>query len=111
MRQTPCFYDVKSILDRLVRGRTGNLRLLHGDTFDWSTRDNLLMAVVQPGGLDEYRLIDPELARQGRGSETNLVIALVRGVSDFSRMPLDGPYASDQDIQTIIEWINIGMPE
>lgn len=107
----PRFADVKRILDRLVEGRTDFLKDIHGRTFGWSTKAELAAAVVTPGGTRSYRLIDPDLARQGRGAETNLIIALTRGVDDFSRMPLDGPYASAAEVGTIVAWINGGMPD
>ena len=106
-----CFADVKAILDELVKNRTRHLKEIHGETFDWSSKQALANAVVEPGGANNYRLIDPELVEQKRGEETNLVVALTKGVGNFSRMPLDGPYASDEQIQTIVNWINVGMPD
>ena len=107
----PTFELVKAILDRLVEGRTENLRLIHGDSFGWSTKAELLAAEVHPGGSTAYRLIDPVLAAAGRARETFLYVALYQGVGDFSRMPLDGPYALPEDMNVIEAWINGGMPD
>jgi hypothetical protein len=110
MKTVPRFTDVQAILDRLVGDRKDFLKEIHGESFGWSTWEELVNAVVEPGGARTYRLIDPELAKQGRGAETNLIIALTRGVDSFSRMPLDGPYASEAELQTLIDWINTGCP-
>ena len=111
MKTIPRFTDVQAILDRLVGDRQDALKEVHGETFGWSTSEELVNAVVEPGGSRSYRLIDPELVKQGRGADTNLIVALTRGAGGFSRMPLDGPYASEAELQTIIDWINAGCPE
>lgn len=107
----PSFAEIQRILDERVDGRWDDLEIFHGPGFGWKTKKQLQEAVVRPGGSREFRLIDPELARQRRGAETNLVISLVRGVGGFSRMPKDGPYASQAQIDAIIAWINGGMPD
>jgi len=107
----PKFSEIQALLDLLVDGRWEFLEVIHGDGFGWKTKQQLQAAVVRPGGSKEFRLIDPELARQGRGRETNLVQALVKGVGGFSRMPKDGPYAAPDQIQRIVDWIDGGMPD
>lgn len=107
----PSFKDIQTILDRLVNGRWDFLEVFHGDGFGWKTKQQLQQVVVRPGGTQQFRLIDPDLARQGRGRETHLVVALVRGVGGFSRMPKDGPYATTPEIDQIVAWINGGMPD
>ncbi|HEY0513265.1 MAG TPA: cytochrome c [Thermoanaerobaculia bacterium] len=111
MSAIPTFPQIRAILDALVDGRWEFLKDIHGPTFEWTTKPQLQAAVVRPGGSQEYRLIDPELARQGRGRETNLIQALVKGVGGFSRMPKDGPYAKPEQIDAIVAWINGGMPD
>lgn len=109
--QTPSFADVQRILDRLVDGRWDFLQVIHGPGFGWQNKQQLAQAVVQPGGTKQYRLIDPQLVKEKRGQETNLIKALTTGVDHFSRMPKDGPYATDEELRTIIDWINAGMPD
>jgi hypothetical protein len=113
----PRFADVKAILDRLVKGRSvERMQEAHGDTaFGWATLDQLKAVVVRPNGPGTdpaYPLIDPNLVGNGQGSKTNLVVALANatGVDFNGQMPLNGPYAAAADIQTIITWIDAGMP-
>ena len=105
------FEAVKKILDALVAGREQDLKLIHGDGFSWQTKDELLSAVVDPGGTSTFRLIDPALAGQKRAKETFLYVALARGVDFFPRMPLSGPFATDEQMLVIENWINDGMPD
>lgn len=107
----PSFPEIQAILDELVNGRWDFLEDIHGSGFGWKTKQQLQAVVVRPGGSDELRLIDPELACQGRGRETNLIQALEHGVGGFSRMPKDGPYATPEQIDTIVAWIDGGMPD
>jgi hypothetical protein len=71
--------------------------------FGWSTRDELMSATAF--GL---LLVDPALVVAHRGDETNLVVALRTGVSPYPRMPLGGPYVSENQIEEIADWINQG---
>lgn len=111
MGAVPSFKEIQAILDRLVNGRWDFLEVFHGDGFGWKTKQQLQAVIVRPGGSREFRLIDPDLARQGRGRETNLIQALEHGVGGFSRMPKDGPYATAEEIDRIVAWINGGMPD
>ena len=111
MAAPPSFREIQKILDELVNGRWDFLEDIHGAGFGWKTKQQLQAVVVRPGGSQEFRLIDPELARQRRGRETNLVVALVKGVGGFSQMPKDGPYATSAQIDRIVDWINGGMPD
>lgn len=87
------------------------------ENFGWETKDQLVSTIVRPRGPggEELRLIDSELVEQGRGEETNLVRALRTGIRSFGRMPLrprrPSRYATDQEIDQIIAWLNAGMPE
>jgi len=106
------FADVKAILDLLVKGREENLKFIHGDGFGWDDKAMLANAVVRPFGEDPgFRLIDPSLVNVGRAKETNIYIALTVGIGGFSRMPLDGPYATPEQLAVITEWIDAGMPD
>jgi hypothetical protein len=111
MQAIPSFPQIQAILDALVNGRWEFLEIYHGPGFGWKTKQQLQEVVVRPGGTQQFRLIDPELARQGRGRETNLIQALEKGVGGFSRMPQGGPYAKPEQIDQIVAWINGGMPD
>jgi hypothetical protein len=37
--------------------------------------------------------------------------ALARGVDNFGKMPLQGPFLSRSEIDEIVAWIDAGMPE
>ncbi|MBW8780481.1 MAG: hypothetical protein JF599_01135 [Verrucomicrobia bacterium] len=113
----PRFPAIQAILNRLVAGRSvARMQAAHGDpTFGWVTLAQLKGVVVRPNGPGtepSYPLIDPSLVGNGKGAQTNLVIALANstGVDFNGQMPLNGPYAAKADIQTIIDWINAGMP-
>jgi hypothetical protein len=115
---TPVFWDVKAILDWLTNHRTRQqLQSIHGPTFQWRTRQELLDAIVdlQDGG-PTFPLIDPALIGNGRGGDTNLVKALRdrSGVAGHGQMPFggngDNQYATRLQIQTIIDWIDAGCP-
>jgi hypothetical protein len=106
------FAEVKAILDLLVKGREANLKFIHGDAFGWADKAMLANAVVRPFGEDPgFRLIDPLLVGVGRAKETNIYIALTVGIGGFARMPLDGPFATSEQLTVITDWIDGGMPD
>ena len=114
------FAEIQSILNRLIEGRKPHdLTIVHSDPhFGWDTLAQLKGVVVHPDGPDgpAYPLIDMELVRQKRGDETNLVKALSdpTGVDSYGQMPYRPPpgrYATSEEIQKIIGWLNSGMPE
>ncbi len=114
------FADIQAILNRLVEGlKMDSLRDVHGDSaFGWDTLAQLKNVVVRPEGPSgkAYPLIDMALVQQKRGQDTNLVKALNdgTGVDFYGRMPLLPPakrYATPEEIQQIIDWLNSGMPE
>jgi hypothetical protein len=115
---TPNFWDVKAILDWLTNNRTpAVLQSKHGPTFRWQTRAQLLAAVVDLGdGGPTFPLIDASQIGNGQGSQANLVKALRddNGVAGNGKMPEggngDGQYATPFQIQTIIQWIDLGCP-
>lgn len=114
----PTFAEIKAILDHLVLGKETDLKLIHGDHFDWTTRDSLLAAFVQRSG-HQYRLIDPSLINNGKAKETYLVRILTAGITlngrDYPRMPyngnINGEYATDEELARIALWIDSGCPE
>jgi hypothetical protein len=119
----PVFWDVKAILDWLTNGSTPEmLKRRHGVTFSWSSKEELLAAVVQlddeqcTPGEDCFRLIDPNLVQERRGADTNLVKALrdEGGVNGNTQMPpggnADRQQATALMIDTIVRWIDAGCP-
>ncbi|MHA3771515.1 hypothetical protein ACXR0O_08260 [Verrucomicrobiota bacterium sgz303538] len=114
---TPTFADVQAILNRLVEGVNWDAMksVHHAPNFGWDTVEQLQSVVVSPNGAagPHYPLIDPELVRNKQGDQTNLVMALQSGVDIYPQMPLVPParrHATDAEIQTIIDWLNAGMP-
>jgi hypothetical protein len=105
------FADVKALLDKAIAGwREANGRepdlSLHSASFGWTTRAELLSAEAFG-----QHLIAPEFIGNGRGRETALVVALTTGVPGFPRMPLDGPFLTDDEIAMITAWIDVGAPD
>ena len=45
------------------------------------------------------------------GEETQLVRALRRGLGTIPRMPMGGPFVTEDEVQEIVSWIDGGMPE
>ena len=115
----PRFSDVQAILNALVKGHDpDDMRAAHScDTFGWDTLDQLKGVVVYPEGTggQGYPLIDQSLVDSKQGEQTNLVIALSQpgGVDGYGQMPRTPPgrRATSAEIQTIIDWLNSGMPE
>ena len=68
----------------------------------WETPQQLAVAV-----LSGYRAIEPGVP----GRETHLVRSLARGVGGFGKMPLQGPFLSNAELEEIVAWIDAGMPE
>jgi hypothetical protein len=112
---------VKAILDGAIADwkaqhhRDPLLKQKHGPKFSWDTKQALADAVVVIGGTS-YRLIAPELVGNGRGRQTNLVIALSQpdGVDSNGQMPNDGPFLTDTHpsfIDEIVRWIDDNMPD
>jgi hypothetical protein len=112
---------VKEILDCAIadwraanNNRVPKLKQRHGPAFGWDTKADLLAATAVIGG-QTYRLIDPGLAAQQKGAETNLIKALrdPDGVDGNGQMPNGGPYLTDTHptfLDEILSWINGGMP-
>lgn len=119
----PSFWDVKAILDWLALGRTmQQLKSVHGVTFGWSSRKELLESFVQldPSEcrpeVDCFQLVQPDMIGNGRGDQTNLVKAIrdSDGVAGWGQMPKnrnsDNQFATPLQIATIVAWIDAGCP-
>lgn len=70
--------------------------------YSWDTPQQLAEAV-----LSGYRAIEPGIPAR----ETHFVRALARGIGNFGKMPLQGPFLSRAEIDEIVAWIDAGMPE
>ena len=57
--------------------------------------------------LSGTRAIEPGIP----GRETQFVRALARSVGSWGRMPLRGPFLSEEETDEIASWIDRGMPE
>ena len=105
------FAAVQTILNEAIagwkdaNGQDPNLAI-HSGNFGWDTKAQLLAATAF-----NLPLIDPTKIGNGKGDQTNLVIALRAGVSGFQRMPDGGPFLQDDKIQTIVQWIDAGAPD
>jgi hypothetical protein len=96
---------VKAILDDIMerwKVRWGREPYPGIHEYTWDTPQQLAAAV-----LSGYRAIEPGVPAR----ETHLVRSLVRGVGDFGKMPLQGPFLSGAEIEEIVAWIDAGMPE
>jgi len=106
------FVHVKEILDNAMtdwstaHGRQPDLSVHGDDSFGWNTKEQL----AKSDGFGNV-LIDPMLVGNGKGNQTNLVIALRTGVPGFPRMPLGGPFLPDDQIDYIAQWIDEGIPD
>ena len=95
---------VKAILDGIMerwKARWGREPYPGIHEYAWDTPQQLAAAV-----LSGYRAIEPGVP----GRETHLVRSLRRGVGNFGKMPLQGPYLSAAEIDEIVAWIDAGMP-
>jgi hypothetical protein len=104
------FSDVREILDQLIANwKVKNQRepqlSVHGSKFKWSTQEDLLGAMAF-----QYQLIDSTLIGSDQGKDTILVKALTTGVDTFPQMPYGGPYATNEQIEKLVQWIDAGCP-
>ncbi len=106
---------VKDILDGAVEswsdergGAIPRLSIIHGGTFNWSTRDELLSASARGKPL-----IAPEMIGNGKGHQSNLISALRVGFpgEGIRRMPAGGPHIPLIQIAEIAHWIDMGCPD
>ncbi len=96
---------VKEILDTIMQRWTERAKRapfpgIH--EYYWATPQDLQKSV-----LSGHRAIEPGVP----GKDTNLVRSLYRGVRGTGRMPLRGPFLSQEELNEIIFWIDSGMPE
>lgn len=106
------FADVKAILEQAIvdweaeHGRAPSLSL-HGPTFGWETKDQLLESSARG-----RQLINAGLIGSGDASDANLVKVLLDGLPPFiRRMPAEGPYIDAEDVEKIQAWIENGAPD
>lgn len=96
---------VKEILDGIMdrwerkEGRKG-LPGIHD--YYWDTPQAL--ANDEAMGL---KFIEPGVSAE----ETALVISLRKGFGSIPRMPMNGPFLKEEEIQEVVIWIDNGMPE
>ena len=95
---------VKEILDDLMarwevkRGR----RPLPGiHRFFWDSPEQLANDV-----LSGIRAIEPGMPAR----ETAFIRSLARSIGTWGKMPLRGPFLSEEELDEIVSWIDAGMP-
>lgn len=96
---------VKEILDGIMdrwKERWGRDPLPGIHRYYFDSRDQLAECV-----LSGVRAIEPGVP----GRETALVRSLARSILTFGRMPLRGPFLSQEELDEISSWIDAGMPE
>ena len=96
---------VKEILDGIMERwvkRRGRKPLPGIHRYYWDSPQQLAESV-----LSGVRAIEPGVP----GRETQFVRALARSVGTWGRMPLRGPFLSEEEIDEIVSWIDAGMPE
>ncbi|MBM3941940.1 MAG: cytochrome c [SAR202 cluster bacterium] len=104
-QQTVYWPQVKAILDSIMdrwKARWGREPLPGIHEYYWATPQQLQASV-----LSGHRAIEPGVP----GKDTNLVRSLARGVRGTGRMPLKGPFLTQEELNAIIAWIDNGMPE
>ncbi|WP_271595904.1 hypothetical protein [Bradyrhizobium sp. CCBAU 25360] len=111
MTRVISFTDVKTILDRAIdawRERNGRPPLLstHGPEFGWNSLDELLHSEAFGNPL-----IQPDVIGTDAAANANIIAALTHGLTGFPRMPVGGPFLSEEDVQTIETWIKAGCPQ
>jgi len=106
------WHRIKQILDDALErwekehGRKPAVKVTHEGALNWETKEQL--AASNPFDL---QLIEPDKVGNGMSRETNLVKILTRNIGGYRRMPSQGPYLSDEEIEEIVKWIDDGMPD
>ena len=96
---------VKEILDGLMarwEERRGRKPLPGIHRYYWNSPEQLANDV-----LSGIRAIEPGVP----GRETALIRALARSIGTWGKMPLRGPFLSEDELDEIVSWIDCGMPE
>jgi len=109
------FARVKTILDKVLADWTTS----NGSSPDLSRHNSVghppmswnTAAELRAAWGKNVQLIQPEVVGNGQGNAANLVIDLRSGLPGRPRMPFGGPFASDADIQEIVNWIDAGCPD
>lgn len=105
------FGTVQKILDKLIVqwehkwSRPAKLVEKHlNPQFGWETRDQLRDGFAR----NNIRLIQPEMIGGESGESTNLIRILRGPLRSFPQMPRNGPFLSEDEIDTIATWIDDG---
>ena len=96
---------VKEILDALMarwEERRGRKPLPGIHRFFWDSPQQLANDV-----LSGIRAIEPGVP----GRETAFIRSLARAIGTWGKMPLRGPFLSEEELDEIVSWIDDGMPE
>src|SRR5215510_13330821 len=105
------FAEVKNVLDTLASSHNiQRMKLKHGGAaFNWETAQNLRNAVALISGTT-IPLIEAGCIGNGRADDTHLVRLLSAPIDEenLPQMPLHGPFASNDQIKIVRNWINEG---
>ncbi len=96
---------VKEILEAIMKrweAREGRRGLPGIHDYYWDSPQHL--ANDSAMGM---KFIEPGLP----GEETGLIISLRQGLGSIPKMPMGGPFVTEDQIQVIVDWIDGGMPE
>ncbi len=96
---------VKEILEGLMQRweqRRGRKPLPGIHRFYWDSAQQLAN-----DELCGIRAIEPGIPAR----ETQFIRSLARSVGTWGRMPLRGPFLSEEEIDELVSWIDGGMPE
>ena len=96
---------VKEIMDGIMerwKQRRGRDPLPGIHRYYWDSPQQLAESV-----LAGVRAIEPGVPAR----DTPFIRSLARGFGTWGRMPLRGPFLSDEEIEELVSWIDSGMPE
>jgi mono/diheme cytochrome c family protein len=96
---------IKEILDHLMERweeRRGRKPLPGIHRYYWESSEQLANDV-----LSGIRAIEPGVP----GRQTAFVRSLERTIGTWGKMPLRGPFLSEEELDEIVSWIDSGMPD
>lgn len=96
---------IKEIMDGLMERweeRRGRKPLPGIHRYYWDSPEQLANDV-----LSGIRAIEPGVP----GRETAFVRSLARNIGTWGKMPLRGPFLSEEELDEIVSWIDNGMPK
>jgi hypothetical protein len=96
---------IKEMLDDLMARwevRRGRKPLPGIHRYFWDSPEQLANDV-----LSGLRAIEPGVPAR----ETAFVRSLARNIGTWGKMPLRGPFLSDDELDDLVSWIDAGMPE